>query len=130
MAVVGRSRQPAQALVEAAVSVAVIAALLAFVLTVAWWAHAQNVLTTAVQDGARVASAYDGDPERGLAAARALLRAGLGDSAGRVELRAREDAASVTVAARGAWPVLVGPGVEVAFPLGAEARVRKERWQP
>ena len=102
----------------------------AMAVTLAWWGHAQNVVTAAVQDGARAASAMNGEPSRDLAITRRLLQVGLGTSAALVELRATEDADSVTFAAHGRWPVLAGPGLEVSLPLAAEARVLKDRWRP
>lgn len=125
-----RRRKRAQGTVEAALVMAALAAVLALALGVAWWGHAQGVLTAAVQDGARVASTYGGNATHGLRIARQLLRAGLGKSERLVDLQVRQDAGVVTFTARGRWPVVVGPGVEVSFPLGAEARVRRERWLP
>src|SRR5215467_9642097 len=84
-------RQPAQGLVEAAYSAVLLVAVLALVLNVALWGHAQNVVTAAVQDGARVAAAQGGDLTHGSARARDLLAAGLGRSASLVALTARAD---------------------------------------
>jgi hypothetical protein len=116
--------------VEAALAFVLVTVLVGMAVTVAWWAHAQNVVTAAVQDGARAASALDGNPARDLAITRRLLQAGLGRNADLVDLRAGEDSDSVTFTARGRWPVLAGPGLEVNFPLAAEARVLKDRWRP
>jgi len=123
-------RQHAQSVVEAALAFVLLTVVVGMAVTVAWWAHAQNVVTSAVQDGARAASAIDGDTGRALALARRLLQLGLGRGADLVEVYAREDADSVTFTARGDWPVMTGPGVEVNLPLAAEARVLKDRWRP
>ena len=125
-----RARARGQTTVEAAISLLVVAVLFAMVLTLAWWGHAQGVVTAAVQDGARAASARGGDTARGLAIARQLLQAGLGTSAGLIDVSVDEDAQQVTFTAHGRWPVVAGPGVQVALPLGAEARVHRELWQP
>jgi hypothetical protein len=116
--------------VEAALAFVLATVLVGMTVTVAWWAHAQNVVTAAVQDGARAASATDGNTARDLAIARRLLQAGLGRSADLVDLHASEDSESVTFAAHGRWPVVAGPGLEVNLPLAAEARVLKDRWRP
>jgi TadE-like protein len=121
---------PAQGVVEAALAFVLVTILVGMAVTVAWWAHAQNVVTAAVQDGARAASAVDGNTERDLAVARRLLQAGLGRGADLVELRASEDPESVTFVARGRWPVVAGPGLQVDLPLAADARVLKDRWRP
>jgi TadE-like protein len=124
-----RGRQRAQGVVEAALAFVLVTVLVGMAVTVAWWAHAQNVVTAAVQDGARAASAIDGDTARDMAITRRLLQAGLGRGADLVDVRAREDSDSVTFAARGRWPVMAGPGLEVNLPLAAEARVLKDRWR-
>jgi Flp pilus assembly protein TadG len=125
-----RQCQRGQGVVEAALTFVLVTVLIGMAVTVAWWAHAQNVVTAAVQDGARAASAFDGNTARDVAIARQLLRAGLGRSADLVELRVTEDSESVTFTARGRWPVVAGPGVEVNLPLAAEARVLKDQWRP
>jgi hypothetical protein len=126
---VGHCRR-AQGVVEAALAFVLATVLVGMTVTVAWWAHAQNVVTAAVQDGARAASATDGNTARDLAIARRLLQAGLGRSADLVDLHASEDSESVTFAAHGRWPVVAGPGLEVNLPLAAQARVLKDRWRP
>ena len=52
----------------------------------ALFAHAQNVVTGAVQDGARDAAGAGGTPQRGVAHTRALIHAGLGAEASAVEV--------------------------------------------
>ena len=124
-----RRRQPAQALVETALSAVQLVVVLALVLNVGLWGHAQNVVTAAVQDGARVAAAQGADLAHGRARAQALLAAGLGTSAALITLAATEDGQSVTFTARGTWRVVSGPGVEVGFPIAAESRMLKHEWQ-
>jgi hypothetical protein len=124
------SRQRAQGLVEAAYAAVLLVVVLGLVFDVALWGHAQNVATAAVQDGARMAAAQDGDLDRGRARARDLLAAGLGSSARLVAVTAGEDSQSVTFSARGEWPVITGPGVDVGFPIAAESRMLKHEWRP
>jgi Flp pilus assembly protein TadG len=94
-----------------------------------WWAHAQNVVAAAAQDGARTASALGGDTDHGLAVAGSLLRSGLGDNAARVQVIASEDADSVEFSTSGSWPLVTGLGVEVDLPLGATSRMLKDTWR-
>ena len=123
-------RQPAQGLVEAAYSAVLLVVVLALVLNVALWGHAQNVVTAAVQDGARVAAAQGGDLAHGSVRARDLLAAGLGPSASLVSLSAKDDGSSVVFTARGEWSVVAGPSVKLGFPIGAESRMLKHEWHP
>ena len=115
---------------EATYSAVLLVAVLALVLNVALWGHAQNVVTAAVQDGARVAAAQGGDLPHGSARAHDLLVAGLGPSASLVTLSARADGPSVVFSARGEWSVVTGPGVDLGFPIGAESRMLKHEWHP
>jgi uncharacterized protein with LGFP repeats len=116
--------------VEAAYSAVLLVAVLALVLNVALWGHAQNVVNAAVQDGARVAAAQGGDLTHGSARAHDLLVAGLGPSASLVTLSANDDGPSVVFSARGKWSVVTGPGAELGFPIGAESRMLKHEWHP
>ena len=123
-------RQPAQGLVEAIYTVVLLVVVLGLVVDVALWGHAQNVVTVAVQDGARVAAAQGGDLDHGRARARDLLTAGLGAGASLVILTATDDGQSVAFEASGQWAVVSGPGVDVGFPIGAESRMLKHEWHP
>lgn len=127
---IGHARQHAQSLVEAALSFILLTSMIGMTVTVGWWAHAENVVTAAIQDGARAASAVDGDATRGRSITLRLLQVGLGTSANLVDVAVTEDVDSVTFVARGKWPILAGPGVTVDLPLSAAARVIKERWRP
>jgi len=125
-----QQRHSGQAAVETALIMPVVVLVLVVAIQLVWWGHAQDVVTASVQDGARVASAYGGDTARGVAYARSLLHAGLGSSADEVVLEPREDAAAVTLVARGSWPVLTAPFGGLSLPLRAEARIERERWRP
>ena len=121
-------RQHAQGLVETAYAAVLLVVVLALVLDVALWGHAQTIATAAVQDGARVAAAQGGDLARGRARAKELLAAGLGTSASLITLTASEDAQSVTFGASGEWSVISGPGLSLGFPIAAESRMLKHEW--
>jgi Flp pilus assembly protein TadG len=115
--------------VEAALTSVLCVLVLLLVMSVGWWAHAQNVVTAAAQDGARAASALGGDTDHGLVVAQTLLRSGLGDNAGRVQINATDDGDSVEFSASGSWPMVAGVGVEIALPLGASSRMLRDRWR-
>ena len=121
-------RQVAQGLVEAAYGAILLVVILGLVLNVALWGYAQNVAITAVQDGARVATAQGGDLAHGSTRAHALLTAGLGPSASLITLTANDDGQSVIFAANGQWSVATGPGLAVGFPIAAESRMLKHEW--
>ena len=123
-------RQTAQGLVEAAYTAVLLVVVLALILDVALWGHAQNAATVAVQDGARLAAAQGGDLAHGRARAQDLLAAGLGASASLVTLTVSDDSQSVTFRARGEWSVISGSGMDVGFPIAAESRMLKRAWHP
>jgi hypothetical protein len=122
-------RHPAQATVEAALTSMLGVSLVLLVVSAGWWAHAQNVVAAATQDGARAASALGGSSADGVAVANQLLLAGLGDGASRVKVTPDEDADSVTMTAAGDWPLAAGLGVELDLPLGATSRMLKDEWR-
>jgi len=125
-----RRCQPGYALVELVLATPLLLMVVVATIEFAWWGHAQNVVTAAVQDGARIASAQDGSLDRGVGIAEALLHDGLGPSATLVTVQPSEDQDAVTLEARGRWPLLSGAGVEWSLPLGARARILRERWRP
>jgi Flp pilus assembly protein TadG len=125
-----RVGKPAQALVELVLVSSILVVVLFGVFETVWWAYAQNVVTAAVQDGAYRASAQNGDLGRGQQRAENLLSAGLGPSAALVQLTVSSDAQSVSLSARGQWPVATIAGVQFSLPLHAEARMLRARWQP
>src|SRR4051794_18996960 len=70
----------AQALVESALVLPLVVTLSLGVLQVVLYAHAHDVLTSAVQEGARLAAEDGRRLDEGYARAEALVRAGLGTS--------------------------------------------------
>ena len=92
--------------------------------------HAQNVVTAAVQDGARIAAEEDRSITEGQAHARALLTDGLGRSARTVAVRGRGDRDSVTLTVSGRYPTIIPWVNGNSLPLKASATVSRERFRP
>jgi Flp pilus assembly protein TadG len=123
----GRGRgEGGQALVETALAFPLLVAVALGVLQLVLFAHAQHVVTAAVQDGARVAAAEDRTPGDGLVHAQALLRAGLGAGAGDVTLSADGDADAVVLEARGHLRLVIPWVLDAGLPLRARAIASKE----
>ncbi len=91
--------------------------------------HAQNVVTAAVQDGARVAAADGRSLEEGLGHAQSLLRAGLGGRAGDVSLQGQETGDVVLIEARGGLRAIIPWVADARLPLGARSLMEKERFR-
>src|SRR5438132_14385853 len=89
----------AQALVESACVFPLMVALTLGVLQVVLYAHARDVLITAVQDGARLAAEDGRNLDEGVVRARDLVAAGLGRSVDPLALRATADDQVVTLEA-------------------------------
>lgn len=118
-----------QALAEAAIAFPVLLIVAIGLVQFALFYHAQNVVTGAVQDGARVAAAEDRTIGDGIAHTQALLRAGLGRSAGAVSVRGEEGAEAVAVEARGQLRTIIPWVADVSLPLGARSVMGKERFR-
>ena len=88
--------------------------------------HAQNVATTAAQEGARVGATEDGDPT--LAGRRTLdvLRSGLGGVGDGFDVSASESEEWVTVNASGGYPLIIPWLGSQTIPIDAGAEMRKE----
>jgi len=120
---------PAQAMVETAVAFPLLLLVAIGLVQFALFVHAQSVVTGAVQDGARVAAAADRTPADGVAHAQALLRAGLGQSAGDIAVRAVEDSDVVVIEAQGRLRTIIPWVADASLPLGARAVMSKERFR-
>ena len=94
------------------------------------WMHAEGIVTAAVQDGARIASSEAGTLEQGAAAARSLLRDGLGPNAALVQLLTREDASTVRFEASGTLPAIFPWGPVTTIPLHASASMARDHFVP
>ena len=92
----------------------------------ALYVHAQNVVTAAVQDGARRAAAEDGTLDAGLAQAQALLRAGLGAEASGVSVQGGADEETVVIVAQGRLHTIIPWVADATLPLQSRATVSRE----
>jgi Flp pilus assembly protein TadG len=91
--------------------------------------HAENVVTGAVQDGARVGAESDRSVGDGLSDTQAILQAGLGPTASRIAVQGSDDGEVVTIAASGGLPTIIPWVATVTLPLHAQATVSKERFR-
>ena len=116
-----RSRRcVAQALVEFALVTPLVFSLSLGVLQLVLYAHARDVVTSSVQEAARL-SAEDGRGlEKGYARARVLIGAGLGSSLDPVALSGSMDADVVRMR--------VDASLRPILPLPATLRVQAEAW--
>ena len=116
--------------VELAVVAPALMLLVLGVLQFGLWYHAQNVVQTAAQEGARTAAAEDGTAEDGRTRALEVLRDGLGQAAENQDAIASldQDAARVVVTAEmpGLLPI---PGLR-SFSLSSESTAFRERFRP
>ena len=116
--------------VELAVVAPALMLLVLGLLQFALWYHAQNVVQTAAQEGARVAAAEEGTAEAGRTRALEVLLVGLGRAAENEDAIASVDldAAHVTVSAEmpGLLPI---PGLS-SFTLSSESTAFRERFRP
>jgi hypothetical protein len=120
----------AQALVESALALPLVVALTLGVVQVVLYAHARAVLTSAVQEGARLAAEDGRRLDEGFARARAVASAGLGRSVDPLRVEGMADDEVVVIrAAASMRPILPLPSVD-ALPVQAESHVARERFRP
>lgn len=126
-----RRRNPnAQALVESALVLPLVVTLALGVLQVVLYAHAHDVLTSAAQEGARLAAEDGRGLDDGFARARALIAAGLGSSVDPIRLDGGLDDELVAVHIDASLrPILPLPLVR-DLPISAVGRVARERFRP
>ncbi|MBE7518356.1 MAG: pilus assembly protein [Thermoflexaceae bacterium] len=88
--------------------------------------HAQNVATTAAQEGARLGAAEDNDPS--LAEVRTLdvLRSGLGSIGDGFAVTAEDSDEWITVTTRGGYPLIIPWLGSQTISIDAAAEMRKE----
>lgn len=115
--------------VETAVTLPLLLMVTLALVQFAVYAHATHVVAAAAQEGARAAAAEGASLEEGVAYAQELLRAGLGQTAGAVGLRAEDDGQSVTVSATGELRTIIPWVAGAGLPLTARAAVSKERFR-
>ena len=121
--------QRGQSIVEAALAFPLLLMVAIAILQFALFYHAQNVVTGAVQDGARVAASEDRTLEEGVAVAQALLRAGLGRSAGDVTVSGIDGGYAVAIEARGGLRAIIPWVADATLPLWARSVVSKEHFR-
>lgn len=119
-----------QAIAEFAVASVVFLGTVVGVIDLGLWLYAQNVVLSASQEAATVGSREDASAAQAVAAARSLLRAGLGAGADGIESVNVQIGPDVTTAeVRGTWYVApLGPLVPV--PLHATAAMLREQFRP
>lgn len=88
--------------------------------------HAQNVATTAAQEGARLAAVEGGDAAAGEARARDVLRSGLGSTAESFDVTASQTGETVVVDAAGNYPLIFPWLGSRTISIDASATMRKE----
>ena len=121
-------RQVAQALVEFTLVFPLVISLSLGVIQLVLYMHARDVVTSSVQEAARL-SAEDGRTlDEGYARARALVTAGLGTSAQPVSVDGNMDADVVHVRIDAALQPILPLGT--GLPIHAEAWVARERFRP
>jgi len=115
-----------ESMVECALVLPVLLLVLVGVVQFALVHHAQNVVTTAAQEGARLAAAEGGDAVDGEQRTRDVLGSGLGNAAGSFAVEAADDGEIVTVRASGDYPLIFPWLGSRDIELDAAASVRKE----
>ena len=115
-----------ESMVEFALVLPVLLLVLVGVVQFALVHHAQNVVTTAAQEGARLAAAEGGDPTGGAQRTRDVLGSGLGGNSDDFEVAATDDGETVTVRASGDYPLIFPWLGSRDIELDATASVRKE----
>ena len=125
-----RTRNAAQALVECALVLPLVISLTLGVLQVMLYAHARDVLLSAVQEGARLAAEDGRGIDEGYARATALVAAGLGASIEPVRWQASvDDEVIVLRADTRLRPILPLPLVG-DLPIHTEGHISRERFRP
>ena len=115
--------------VEAALVMGLVLIVVFAMIEFALFWHAEHVVEGAVQDGARVASAEDGSLQDGVDRAQVLLRAGLGNSAARVQVTALDGGEKIAIQAQGQWPIGIPSTLSGNLPLQARSVMSKERFR-
>lgn len=123
------ARQRGQGMVEAAITFPLLLMTAIGLVQFALFAHAQNVVTGAVQDGARVAASEDRSLADGVTHTRALLEAGLGGSVDNVSINGTDRSDAVAVEAHGRLRLVIPWAANATLPLGARSVVSKERFR-
>jgi Flp pilus assembly protein TadG len=114
------------ALVETAVAMPLLLAVVLGLLQFALYAHAAHVVTAAAQSGARMAAAEGQPLDAAVEHAQAVLRAGLGRDADGVAVQVDDGVDVVIVEVRGQLPLSVPWVAEASLPLSSRAVMSRE----
>ncbi|HLG72495.1 MAG TPA: TadE/TadG family type IV pilus assembly protein [Chloroflexota bacterium] len=90
--------------------------------------HAENVITGAVQDGARVAAAEGGTLDQGVQYAQQIIDAGLNSSQEQIQVQAIDGGDAIAVTASGRMHLIVPWVADATLPLHARAVMNKEQF--
>ena len=115
-----------ESMVEFALVLPILLLVLVGVVQFALVHHAQNIATTAAQEGARVGAAEDGDPAIAEGRTLDVLRSGLGGVGDGFDVSASESEDWVTVNASGGYPLIIPWMGSQTISIDAEAEMRKE----
>jgi Flp pilus assembly protein TadG len=113
-------------MVELAIVMPVLLIVLIGVVQFALVCHAENVATTAAQEGARLAAAENRTAAEGAQRTRDVLRSGLGKKGGEFIVTADDGAETVVVRAEGNYPLIIPWVTGNNIPIGATSEARKE----
>jgi hypothetical protein len=123
-------RGAAQALVESALMLPLAIMLSLGLLQVVLYAHARDVLVSAVQEGARLAAEDGRGLAEGYARAQVLTTAGLGGSVELLDLDGSQDADLVALRVDARLRTILPLPLVESLPIHAEGRVARERFRP
>lgn len=115
-----------ESMVEFALVLPVLLLVLVGVVQFALVHHAQNVVTTAAQEGAMLAAAEGGDAIDGEQRTRDVLGSGLGHAGESFDVATSDDGETVTVRTSGDYPLIFPWLGSRDIQLDATASVRKE----
>jgi Flp pilus assembly protein TadG len=118
-----------QALVETAVAFPILLIVGLLLVQFALFYQAEGVVTGSVQDGARVAAAEDSTIGDGVGRTQALLRAGLGRSAGEVTVNGSDGGNTITIQAQGHLQLIIPWVGGASLPLRARSTISKEQFR-
>ena len=120
----------AQALVEFALVLPLLIAVSLGALQLVLYAHARDVMTSSVEDGARLAAEDGRALAEGQNRTLALLTAGLGNSVDGLQIDASTDADVVHIGVGGTLRPILPLPLPFGLPLHADASVARERFRP
>jgi Flp pilus assembly protein TadG len=113
-------------MVELALVLPVLLAILIGVVQFALVYHARDVAATAAQEGARLAAGEGRTPAEGAARTREVLQSGLGRTGREFTVTAQDTGETVVVQAEGDYPLIILWVTGRSIPIEAEAEVHKE----